>query len=172
MDETCCGGEGAGAQVCELPLPAGTRGDRAASLCPACGERGKAVEVITVKAMLGVSLREIRASAYRFCRTRSCPVVYFSIDGSQTFEVGQVRERVFQKEPEAEDVNICYCFQHTVGEMMRADEGLRTSIVRDIEEGIAAGQCGCEVRNPQGSCCLGNVRGLVKPRPAKVGQTA
>ena len=31
-----------------------------------------------------------------------------------------------------------------------------------VETGIAAGRCACELRNPQGSCCLGNVRVLVQ----------
>ena len=36
------------------------------------------------------------------------------------------------------------------------------AIVDDINTGINAGQCACDLRNPQGSCCLGNVRGLIK----------
>ena len=35
-------------------------------------------------------------------------------------------------------------------------------MVDDIHAGINAGQCACDLRNPQGSCCLGNVRGLIK----------
>jgi hypothetical protein len=34
--------------------------------------------------------------------------------------------------------------------------------VDDIDTGINTGQCACDLRNPQGSCCLGNVRGLIK----------
>jgi hypothetical protein len=34
--------------------------------------------------------------------------------------------------------------------------------VDDINTGISAEQCACDLRNPQGSCCLGNVRGLIK----------
>ena len=37
---------------------------------------------------------------------------------------------------------------------------LRKAIIDDISTGINAGQCACDLRNPQGSCCLGNVRGL------------
>jgi hypothetical protein len=89
-------------------------------------------------------------------------VVYFSADGEQVFTVGQVRERVYQKEPEAEDVFVCYCFHHTVSELRSALPEDRVAIVNDINTGINAGQCACDLCNPQGSCCLGNVRGVIK----------
>ncbi len=99
---------------------------------------------------------------YLFCKTQTCPVVYFSPDGKQTFTVDQVRERVYQKEPDGEDVFACYCFRHTVGELRAALSQTHMAIVDDINTGINAGQCACDLRNPQGSCCLGNVRGLIK----------
>ena len=116
----------------------------------------------TVKALLSVSLREVRDVAYLFCRTPICPIVYFSPDGEQTFTVEHVRERVYQKAPDADDVWVCYCFRHTAGEVRAASPERRAAIVDDINTGINAGQCACDLRNPQGSCCLGNVRGLVK----------
>jgi hypothetical protein len=88
--------------------------------------------------------------------------VYFSADGEQTFTVDQVRERVYQKEPEAEDVFVCYCFGHKVGDLRTASPDDRSAIVEDINTGINAGQCACDLRNPQGSCCLGNVRNMIK----------
>ena len=42
--------------------------------------------------------------------------MYYSADGEQIFTVEEIRERVYQKEPEAERVLVCYCFGHTVGE--------------------------------------------------------
>jgi len=89
-------------------------------------------------------------------------VVYFSANGEQTFTIEQVRERVYQKEPEAPDVFVCYCFRHTVGDVRAASSKGRMTLVDDINTGINAGQCACDLRNPQGSCCLGNVRGMLK----------
>jgi Zinc binding domain len=109
-----------------------------------------------------VSLREVQDVEYLFCKTRTCPVVYFSPDGVQTFSVEQVRERIYQKEPDSEDVFVCYCFRHTVGDIRAASFESRKAIVEDINTGINAGQCACDLRNPQGSCCLGNVRELIK----------
>lgn len=133
------------------------------SHCPACGEKGKPVEMQTVKAMLAVSLEALRPTDYRFCRTPTCPVVYFTADGSQTFMTEDVREPIHQKAPQDDEVFVCYCFRHTPGSI-RAEliaTGTSTTVER-INAGIQAGQCACEIRNPQGSCCLGNVRAVVR----------
>lgn len=131
--------------------------------CPVCGANGRQVDGATVKSMLSVSLRQVREVVYRFCVTPDCNVVYFSDDGAQTFTTNQVRERVFQKEPDAADVLICYCFQHTPDDIRQEFARLgQTTILDDINAGIRAGQCACDWRNPQGSCCLGNVRSLVR----------
>jgi hypothetical protein len=34
--------------------------------------------------------------------------------------------------------------------------------VQRVREHISAGRCGCEVRNPRGVCCLGDVTEAVK----------
>jgi len=116
----------------------------------------------TVKALLSVTLRQVRNTEYLFCRMLTCPVVYFSADGVQTYTVEQVRERVYQKGPNADGVFICYCFRHTVGEIRAAIPKARAAILDDINAGIQADQCACDLRNPQGSCCLGNARGLIQ----------
>ena len=135
---------------------------RATNECPTCGQRAKPVPGQTVRAMLAVSLRQVRETEYFFCRTGDCPVVYFSADGAQTFSTDDVRERVFQKEPDADDVFVCYCFQHTVGDVRAATPEMREEILDDINTGIRAEQCACDLRNPQGACCLGNVRQVIK----------
>ena len=135
---------------------------RAENICPECGQTGKRVDEATLKSMLSSSLRNIQKNQYFFYRTHSCSVVYFSGDGEQTFTADQVRERVYQKEPDTEDVFVCYCFRHTVGEVQTASPEERLAILDDINAGIKAGQCACDWRNPQGSCCLGNVREVIK----------
>lgn len=162
MAQTChCPAE-AGSAVCELPSQRVDQPVRALGSCSECGQKGKPVHGQTVKALLAVSLRAVQDGEYVFCRTQSCPIVYFTPDGSQTFMTEHVRERVYQKEPDVDSVFVCYCFRHTVGEMREASSEARAAIVDDVNAGIQAGQCACDVRNPQGSCCLGNLRGLVK----------
>ncbi len=133
--------------------------------CPVCGQSGKPVDTQTVKALLSVSLRAI-GEKYVFCRTPDCPVVYFAPDG-QTFTVEQLRERVYQKSPNDDDVFVCYCFIHTVGEFRGMNPAQRSVTVDDITLGTKINQCACDIRNPQGECCLGNVRALIKRIEAK-----
>lgn len=134
------------------PLPA----------CPICGQKGRPVAGQTVKALLKVSLRLLSPGDYLFCKTPGCPVVYYPFDGGQAFTVDQVREPVYQKQPDRPDVPVCYCFAHPVGELQAASPHERQTIVDDITLGTQTGQCACDLRNPQGACCLGNVRALVK----------
>lgn len=157
MADPCTCPAEAGSRMCESRL-ATMPTSPAPGVCATCGQAGKRVEVQTVKALLAVSLRVIQTTEYLFCRTATCPIVYFTVDGTQTFTKDQVREHVYQKEPNAADVWVCYCFRHTVGEIQAAPDP--ATIVADITAGIQAGQCACDLRNPQGSCCLGNVRAL------------
>jgi hypothetical protein len=145
----------------EMPSAADRRKPSPDAPCPECGQKGEAVQGQTVKALLSVSLRLVQEKKYYFCRMPSCPVVYYSADGASVFTTAQVRERVYQKEPDAGDVYVCYCFQHTVAEIRDASPEARARILNDINTGIQAQQCACDVRNPQGSCCLGNVRELM-----------
>lgn len=162
MTESCCCPTDAGNQVCELPAQDFERKGRSAGYCPECQKKGKPVEGQTVKSMLSVSLRLVKDTQYLFCRTESCPVAYFEVNGAQFFTQSQIRERIFQKEPKAEDIKICYCFEHTLGEILDASVEKRNAILDDINNGIKVGQCACDLRNPQGSCCLGNVRTVIK----------
>jgi hypothetical protein len=118
---------------------------------------------LTLKALLALPLTQVVHSAYRFCPDPNCPTVYYSADGEQLFTESHLRERVYQKHPDDDGLLICYCFQHTVGSIR--NEIIETGSSRAVERitaGIQAGQCACDVRNPQGDCCLGNVRQLVK----------
>lgn len=132
--------------------------------CPTCGKMGKKVGMETVKAMLAVTLHEIQPdSNYRFCATEDCSVVYFADDGEQTFTEDDLREQVHQKHPDDEDVFVCYCFHHTPGSIRV--ELLTTSqstVVETVTQGTKLHQCACKIRNPQGSCCLGNLSAAVK----------
>jgi len=130
---------------------------QAMPLCPDCGQKGKHVGGGTVRSLIAVSLRLVEDTPYYFCRTETCPVVYFSADGNSTFKTDQMRERVYQKEPGKSKTKVCYCFDHRVGEIQNGSPDKRSSIIADINAGISANQCACDLRNPQGTCCLGNV---------------
>jgi hypothetical protein len=160
MSESACCTPGIEIAVRDVP---GQRAlDATLNTCPECNQPGKSIHWQTIKSLLSVSLRQVSNAKYLFCRTRTCPVVYFSVDGKQTFTVEQIRERVYQKEPEAPYVDICYCFRYTASELRAASSESRTAVLNEINTGVQAGQCACDLRNPQGTCCLGNVRELIK----------
>jgi hypothetical protein len=153
MTETCSCPPEAGNASCEL------RNNVSVSSCPVCLKTGKLLDSLTLKALLNVSLTEIRRVEYRFCSTPDCPVVYYSQDGAQTFLEIHLRERVFQKHAAEDDVLVCYCFRHTTGSIkVEFVNKQADTVLAKINAGIKAGQCACDIRNPQGSCCLGNVR--------------
>ena len=167
----CCTPNANGGESCAVPsaaaddccavTPVQTQA-ATSQACPVCGTTGKTVDTQTVKTLLDVSLRNLASSAYRFCRTESCEVVYFG-DGGEIYAENDLRERVHQKHPDAADVFVCYCFRHTPGSI-RQELLLNgaSTVVAQVNAGIQAGQCACEIRNPQGSCCLGNVTAAVK----------
>lgn len=129
-------------------------------LCPECKQQGKAVEVITLKALLIPStLATIDPqSSYGFCPNQSCEVVYFS--DNQKFRRLDVKVPVFQKDDGA-DVPVCYCFGWTRQRLKHAVQQKKQPS-QQITEHVQANRCGCEVNNPQGSCCLGNVTAYVR----------
>jgi hypothetical protein len=135
-----------------------------AACCPHCGERGAVVPGHTVKALLAVSLRRLQAPSYWFCATPDCSVVYFAPEHSQYFTVVDVRVAVYQKAPDDAATPVCYCFGHTVGDTRDATHASLQIVIDDITHGIRQDQCACDLRNPQGACCLGNVRRFLHPQ--------
>ena len=69
---------------------------------------------------------------------------------------------VFQKEPEGRRT-VCYCFEVAEDEIREEAQatGISASAER-IDVLVRSGRCACEVRNPQGTCCLGNVFSVAK----------
>lgn len=152
VSTACRSGEGAPTLV----LDESTR-------CPVSQTTGRPVGSITLKALLtGNALRRLEGRMYRFCPEPHCEVVYFSSEAGPIFRKRDLRVRVGQKESE-DPVPLCYCFDVALADL-RND--LLTSGGTDIPEKIAreieAERCACEIRNPQGSCCLGNIRGALR----------
>jgi hypothetical protein len=142
---------------CEIPAEK-VRAQASSAICEACGNKAHKVERLTVEHMIrGERQFEIADAQYYFCRTPGCDVVYFSEETGQRFTKADVRVRVSLKETEG-PVVICYCFDFT--EAMLRDEP--TSIPELIKSRIKAGRCACEVKNPSGRCCLGEVNKAVK----------
>ena len=127
--------------------------------CPVCGKKGKSVERITLEHLLTPEAltRLKERGAYRFCETPTCEVVYFSEDGVSLFQKPDITVRVGLKETD-DPIPVCYCFSYTERMIAEEIEAVGTTTIPDrIRAEVKAGNCRCEVTNPKGSCCLGDV---------------
>ena len=130
--------------------------------CPSCSARATPVEVSTLKALLTPeALGQLLLGSFHFCANPACDTVYFS-DGGQLFQTRDLRVAVWQKErPGAR--TICYCFGENEAAMQQeVDEHGVTSAVARVRRHIADRRCACDVRNPRGVCCLGDLMATAK----------
>jgi hypothetical protein len=125
--------------------------------CPRSGSAGRAVRLQTVKALLTEpALARLEPGEYRFCADARCDVVYFNAVGSR-FDTADLRVPVWQKRPAGSRM-VCYCFGESEPAIRTEIELSGRSLAVDrIRQHIAAGRCACELRNPRGTCCLGDV---------------
>ena len=126
--------------------------------CPSCGCPGQPVAALTISTLLRPELgAEVQGIAYHFCATPTCPVVYYASEQAQTFTCPDITVRVGVKAT-APPHPICYCFGHTIESLQEdlARTGSSAAVVA-IQAAVNAGTCRCEVMNPSGRCCLGDV---------------
>jgi hypothetical protein len=99
--------------------------------------------------------------AYRFCPDPACSVVYYG-DSGICFIANDLRELVTVK-ASGDARPLCYCFGFKEGDAREeiARTGC-TTIPAQISQLTKTGMCACEVRNPAGVCCLGQVNKAVK----------
>jgi len=136
--------------------------------CSECGEIGRDVGRQTVfHHVKAEKLHLVGGEDYRFCSSKDCSVVYYSVSG-RTLTVGDVRELVTSK-TEGDERPLCYCFGFTEGFARReiAMAG-RSSIPAQVGQFIKERLCSCEIRNPSGVCCLGEINKTVKRLSATV----
>jgi len=130
--------------------------------CLRCGNAGSRVTPITLKALLtSEGLRLGIPETPRACLNPKCPVVYFDNAESIIFSEDHLTVRYHAKHPENVLLPICYCFGVTrsmIENEIRTSGRSTASIM--IAREVRAGHCACEVRNPKGTCCLGDVSGI------------
>jgi len=132
------------------------------TVCPNCKNKGKAVELMTIKSLLvqDAMKRLIPSPNYYFCRTFDCPIVYFN--DSISFIKDELIVPVFQKE-NSNSTPVCYCFGFNKENIIDdvAKNG-KSTIREEVTQYVKDNKCGCEFRNPQGDCCLGNIGQVAK----------
>jgi hypothetical protein len=137
---------------CPPPVAQSTR------TCPACAGRTLAVDLATIKALLKAeALGRLEMVTFRFCPEPACDTVYVS-DTSQVFRVDDVRVPVWQKLPPG-DRMLCYCFGETERNLRSETEA--AVVLARVRAHIAERRCACDVRNPRGSCCLGDLTAAI-----------
>jgi len=141
--------------------------------CPVSGAVSLNVDLVTLKAMLTSSaLRRLDGRAYRFCPDSECEVVYFDREAGSVFRKSDVLVRIGRKET-TDPIPVCYCFDISEADLRREIERYgKTDIPAMITAEVRAGHCACEVRNPQGTCCLGIVSKAAKRIQAEVATSA
>ncbi len=131
--------------------------------CPVSGWRSKQVALLTVRSLVRQLPLAMPDTAYYFCDDPGCDVVYFpSNPEAPLFRRTDLWVRVGAKEKD-DPIPVCYCFGFTrqdIAEEIRQTG--RSTIADKIKAEVKAGNCACEVRNPSGKCCLGNVTRTAK----------
>jgi hypothetical protein len=131
--------------------------------CPVSHTLSRKVQHRTVEHMLKPGKAASLTSAqYYYCTDPSCDVVYFSNESVPYFTVEDVAVKVLSKD-KSDEVNVCYCFDWTRArikeELVRT--GKSTASLQIAKE-VEAGNCACDIKNPKGECCLGDVNSVVK----------
>lgn len=126
--------------------------------CKATGTPGKRVSDTTLTHLLREEVRlRVAGREWFFCPDSDCDVVYFTADG-EILSKDALTVRVGLKESECPRP-LCYCFGFDFEDVEReAAISEESAIAAAISEKCRQGLDRCEETNPQGSCCLGNVR--------------
>ncbi len=143
-------------------------------LCPLCANNSRAVKAVTLQCLLTSTASPAAGDfeGFRFCPTSTCELLYFHSERDQQFGTDAVGPAVFQKSESPERL-VCYCFDHSVADIdAEVQQTGSSDSIASITEKCRRGDDRCPETNPQGSCCLGNVRSVVKLSQAKYGKTA
>jgi len=144
---------------CEIPNRPEGSGD-----CPRSSSPGKPVDWLTVASL--ASGRVPPRQDFWLCHDPECPVVYFGAEGAL---LAAADLRVTPGFKTGSDGLVCYCFEHRQEDISRdlAESG-ETDILESIKSEVQAGNCACEVRNPSGKCCLGEVQRTINGMKQKM----
>jgi hypothetical protein len=140
--------------------------------CPVSKTSSRRVQHRTVEHLVNAEKRGLIADVqYYFCADPACDVVYFSNQDAAPFTKDDLLVKVFAKD-RGDDVNACYCYDWTRARIKEqiARMGKSTASL-EIAKEVKAGRCLCDVKNPKGVCCLGDVNTFAKSviPPSRVG---
>lgn len=130
--------------------------------CPKCGEKVKGVLGKTLEHLLtDVAKSKLDCfDGFYFCTSPSCEVVYFR---DETLLTQKDISVVVGHKDGASPATVCYCFEWSK-EKIKAElqEKKESTATEDIKHKMDTVGCSCEILNPSGGCCLGDVGKTVK----------
>jgi len=131
--------------------------------CPVSGTRSKRVESLTVRSLVRHLPLGMPPTEYYFCDSADCDVIYFpSNPAAPLFRRADLMVRVGIKEAE-DPIPVCYCFGFTRQDIWdEIRQKGKSTIAEQIKLEVKAGNCACEVKNPSGRCCLGDIVRIVQ----------
>lgn len=145
-----------------------TPADSGDSRCPASGFEGRSVDWTTVASLTTGPVPA--KQGFRLCRDPDCEVVYYGSAGAVLITSDLNVQPGFKN---GSDGLVCYCFLHHKADISRQlSETGKTDVFESIKGEVQAGNCACEVRNPSGKCCLGEVQEAIRGLKTELGVTA
>ncbi len=134
-----------------------------AGVCPVCGQKGKPVDLNTVRALTRRNFPNYGELTQGFiCLNPEDKTVYYFNDLKITVNQKDVVTNVGFKS-QSYIKTVCYCFQHTADNII--DDYIKnniSNIENDVRQKVKEKRCSCEVSNPKGKCCLGDIRNVIK----------
>jgi hypothetical protein len=130
--------------------------------CPKCNEKAKGVLEKTLKHLLTYKAKESLSclDGFYYCKTPSCEVIYFR--DTEIFTQKDMSLVVGLKK-DADPATVCYCFDWNKEEITKEIKENAISVaLEDIKYKMDTQGCECEILNPSGSCCLGDVRKAIE----------
>lgn len=121
--------------------------------CPVSGFQSKPVPWLTVAALTRDAVPP--KQPLWLCRDTGCELVFFGQDSALTVADLNVAPGFKTRS----DGLVCYCFQHRRSDLEHdLATGRETTTMDAVRAQVRAGNCACEVRNPTGACCLGDLQ--------------
>ena len=131
-------------------------------VCPICKDKAKEVSPITIKSLVkNEYIKELLSiEDFFYCQTPNCEVIYFK--PNEIIKQEHLIKEVGLKEW-ANPKTVCYCFNWTKEKISDEVNKLgKTNAIGDISEKMNSIGCDCEHQNPSGTCCLKDVKKVIK----------
>ena len=136
--------------------------EKTTTKCPASQTQSRKVQRITLEHLLSpAKVSTIQNAQYYYCPDPDCNVVYFSYENVPCFTIHDLNVKVLAKDI-SEDVPVCYCFGWTRHRIKnRLQEPGASNPATEISRDVRAGKCSCDIKNPTGRCCLGDIQSYI-----------